>query len=91
MLRWQPTGAQQTIEETAPNLPVELLRLQERIVQQLRRLGIHDLKTLQGMARASLAARFGKSLLERLDQFSGAVPEVIVAHRPRPPLAVARE
>ncbi len=91
MLRWQPAGVQQAIERAAPNLPVELLRLQERTVQQLRRLGIHDLKTLQGMARAGLAARFGKSLLERLDQFSGAVPEVIVAHRPRPPLAVARE
>jgi protein ImuB len=68
-------------------LPVEALRLPEAAIERLQRLGIHRLSQLQGLPRASLAARFGDSLLVRLDQLAGNVSEVIVAPRRLEPLA----
>ncbi len=49
-------------------LPVEALRLPHRPTEQLHRLGIRRIGQLNRLPRASLAARFGEPLIERLDQ-----------------------
>ncbi len=69
-------------------LPVEALRLPPRPTEQLQRLGIRRIGQLNRLPRASLAARFGDALLERLDKLSGAIVEPIVAHHAREPLSV---
>ncbi len=69
-------------------LPVEALRLPQRPTEQLQRLGIRQIGQLSRLPRASLAARFGELLIERLDKLAGAVAEPIVAHHAREPLSV---
>jgi protein ImuB len=92
LARWLPAeDASRAAGERLGALPIELLRLPESVVQQLQRLGIQRLETLRRIPPARLAPRFGEILLRRLDQLSGAVPEPIAAHRPRPALLVTRD
>src|SRR6476469_3146457 len=49
-------------------LPVEALRLPNEIVLELRRLGLSTISMVRKIPRSSLAARFGATLLWRLDQ-----------------------
>lgn len=49
-------------------LPVEALRLPSEIVLELRRLGFVDVAAVRKIPRSSLTARFGSTLLWRLDQ-----------------------
>ncbi len=70
------------------HLPVEALRLPQRTTEQLHRLGIRRIGQLSRLPRASLAARFGEPLIERLDKLVGTVAEPIVAHHAREPLSV---
>lgn len=58
-------------------LPVAALRLEERTVIPLQRLGLRTVGDLAGAARAPLARRFGPGLLLRLDQALGRQPEEI--------------
>jgi protein ImuB len=44
-------------------------------------LGIETIGQLLPLPRASLSSRFGDQLLRRLDQLTGAAPEVLVPHR----------
>ena len=69
-------------------LPVDALQLSARTTAQLYRLGVQRIGQLHGLPRASLAARFGKPLLERLDKLSGAIAEPLVAHHAGEPLSV---
>lgn len=69
-------------------LPVDVLRLPARTTEQLYRLGVRRIGQLHRLPRASLAARFGRSLLERLDKLTGAIAEPLVAHHAREPLSV---
>ncbi len=69
-------------------LPLESLRLPREIVTSLRELGLRRVEQLASAPRAGLAARFGPSTLQRLDQLAGRLDEVIVAYRP-PPVAAA--
>ena len=69
-------------------LPVEALRLPHRPTEQLHRLGIRRIGQLNRLPRASLAARFGEPLIERLDKLAGKIAEPIVAHHAREPLSV---
>lgn len=69
-------------------LPVEALRLPPRAMEQLQRLGVRRIEQLNQLPRASLAARFGDVVLERLDKLAGTIAEPIVAHHAREPLAV---
>jgi len=69
-------------------LPVEVLRLPDRATEQLHRLGIRRIGQLSRLPRASLAARFGEPLIERLDKLFGTIPEPIVAHHAREPLSM---
>lgn len=70
------------------HLPVEVLRLPPRPMKQLHRLGMRRLGQLNGLPRASLAARFGDDLIERFDKLAGTIAEPIVAHHAREPLSV---
>ncbi len=70
------------------HLPLEALRLPQRTTEQLHRLGMRRIGQLNRLPRASLAARFGEPLIERLDKLAGTVAEPIVAHHAREPLSV---
>jgi protein ImuB len=56
-------------------LPVEALRLGEELLPLLRQFDIHTIGQLRQLPRASLPARFGPHVLQRLDQAFGDVPE----------------
>jgi protein ImuB len=69
-------------------LPVQALRLPERVTQQLSRLGLHTLGSLRELSRTSLGTRFGDHLVERLDQLTGHAPQVIVSYHQQAAFAV---
>ncbi len=58
-------------------LPVAALRLEDAMIEQLNRLGLRRVGDLLGQPRASLARRFGRGLVMRLDQAMGAAPEPV--------------
>ncbi|MEP5151575.1 DNA polymerase Y family protein [Planktotalea sp.] len=58
-------------------LPVAALRLEEKTVTALGRLGLRSISDLANAARAPLTRRFGTDLLMRLDQALGQQPEQI--------------
>ena len=57
-------------------LPVASLRLPEKILDLLAELGLHHVADLQSLPRDRLAARFPE-VMDRLDQFTGILPEPI--------------
>ncbi len=59
------------------DLPVAALRLEVDTQAELARLGLRRVGDLMGQPRAGLARRFGKSLVLRLDQALGSVPEPV--------------
>ncbi|MBT8409007.1 MAG: DNA polymerase Y family protein, partial [Alphaproteobacteria bacterium] len=63
-------------------LPIAALRLPEDSVTDLMRLGIRRIDDLVGQPRAALARRFGRALVQRLDQAMGVEPEPISPARP---------
>jgi protein ImuB len=69
-------------------LPVAALRLPDEVVGCLAELGIERIGELMALPRSSLPARLGPLVLERLDQLRGRLPEVLVPHRPLPPVEV---
>ncbi|MEQ8785464.1 MAG: hypothetical protein RIC55_04165 [Pirellulaceae bacterium] len=77
------------------SLPIAALRLSDATLTLLERLGIERIEQLLELPRASLSSRFppGDSgrclLLERLDQFTGQLDELIVPHRPPPEFEAA--
>jgi protein ImuB len=75
---------------TPDSLPLSSLRLPPETLTLLAQLGIERLDQLLALPRASLRARFGELLLLRIDQFTGAAQETIVAYRP-PPKFVAEK
>jgi protein ImuB len=58
-----------------PPLPVESLRLDEKILDNLRSLGLHRIGDVLALPREQLSSRFGPSLLKRIDQLTGALVE----------------
>lgn len=66
------------------DLPVVALRLSEEQVAGLNQMGLKRIGQLYGRPRKALQARFGMSLLVRLDQALGEIEEKIT---PRIPLA----
>ncbi|WP_164660691.1 DUF6504 family protein [Tropicibacter sp. Alg240-R139] len=69
-------------------LPVAALRLDDATVAQLGRLGLRRVGDLLGQPRASLARRFGKGLVLRMDQAMGSAPEPVSPARPHVQFAV---
>lgn len=58
-------------------LPVSALRLDDKTVTTLQRLGLRSIADLAATARAPLGRRFGPTVLTRLDQALGELPEQI--------------
>lgn len=58
-------------------LPISLLRLPEKVVQDLRVLGFQSIGELSNTPRAPLALRFGPEVGRRLDQMFGRMNEPI--------------
>lgn len=58
-------------------LPVAALRLTQPTVLDLHALGLRRIDDLLAMPRATLADRFGREIVDRLDQALGARPEPI--------------
>ncbi len=69
-------------------LPVAALRLDDETVGTLARLGLRQIGDLAGQPRAALARRFGRHLVQRLDQALGIEPEPVNPARPRDRFAV---
>jgi len=70
-------------------LPVEALRLEAGLADAFGALGVETIGQLMRLPRESLPARFGLSVLTRLDQALGRSPEPLVAVRHSEPI-VAR-
>ncbi len=58
-------------------LPVAALRIDAHTQAQLNRLGLRRIGDLLGQPRAGLARRFGRGLVDRLDQAIGSAPEPV--------------
>ncbi len=69
-------------------LPVAALRLDADTATALTRLGLRRVGDLSGMPRAALARRFGRALVQRLDQALGMEPEPVSPARPAEHFAV---
>jgi protein ImuB len=65
------------MEEVLSALPVAALRLPAESLGLLANLGIERIAQLKVLPRFGLTSRFGPSLLQRLDQALGRLPEVI--------------
>lgn len=63
-------------------LPVAALRLPPDVCAQFLRLGLRQVGDLLGTPRAALARRFGRDVVQRLDQALGMEPEPVAPARP---------
>ncbi|MHC5108463.1 MAG: Y-family DNA polymerase [Planctomycetota bacterium] len=63
-------------------LPVWSLRIDARAAEDLVAVGVHTIGALLHLPRASLATRFGESLLTRIDQALGDVAEPLIPFAP---------
>jgi protein ImuB len=70
--------------EVLASLPITTLRLSEGTVDKLHSLGVTTIAQLGELPRQGLSARFGESLLLRLDQALGDAEELIQPHKPLP-------
>ena len=77
--RISPPGQTRT---ALAGLPVAALRLDADTVATLARLGLRQVGDLAGQPRAALARRFGRHLVQRLDQALGIEPEPVSPARP---------
>lgn len=78
------------LHEALDSLPINALRLPERIISELRRLGITSIAALRGIPRQSLATRYGSEIILRLDQAFGHAEEPIAPYRPPSPYRALR-
>jgi len=67
-------------------LPVAALHLDEAIQRSFHEIGITRVEHILALPRASLAARFGPEILDRLNKALGLTPERINPISPPPPL-----
>jgi protein ImuB len=74
----------QSTEKALLALPISSLRLPAQEVQSLAGLGVERVGSLAELPRAGIAARFSTTVLQRLDQALGRLPEVIVPERSMP-------
>lgn len=72
------------IADVLAGLPVEALRLNADQVENLKHLGLRKIGQLYSRDRRGLQARFGESLLLRLDQALGNAEERLVPRLPTP-------
>ncbi len=72
-------------------LPLEALRLEKELLPLLRQFDIRTIDQLRQLPRASLPARFGLQVLERLDQAFGDVAEPFISEIPSEPVEASWE
>jgi protein ImuB len=77
--RIAPHGA---TRQAIGKLPLPALRLTEADVSALAKLGLRRIEDVIGVPRATLARRFGRNLIQRLDQALGLEPEPVASERP---------
>jgi protein ImuB len=80
-------------EQTAPvldPLPPEAFRLPIEIVLELRRLGLNNIAALRKIPRSSLKARFGSTILWRIDQTFQEAEDPLTPWRPPAPYRTSR-
>ena len=65
------------IHSALKTLPVEALRLDSKVSEELKRLGLRRIGDLSIQPRSALARRFGKGLVEQLDKALGSLQEPI--------------
>lgn len=71
------------IEEALAALPITALRIDPIIGDALGEIGVERIGQLRALPRDGLVARFGSELLQRLDEATGAAPELIEPIRPQ--------
>jgi protein ImuB len=71
-------------------LPLAGLRLPPEVLDDFRPLGLNRIGDILRQPRAALPSRFGKELIERLDQAFNTVPEALAPQRTPPEFRVAR-
>lgn len=71
-------------------LPVAALRLEAKAIELLKRLGIDTVAQLAALPRAPLQRRFGGTLIARLDQATGRLPEPLDPVVPPEPIVVVQ-
>jgi protein ImuB len=71
-------------------LPVDALRIDLATAEALRRLGLRRIGDLYPLPRASVVSRFGRLLLDRLDQALGDLSEAFAAAFAPPPHRVSQ-
>jgi protein ImuB len=79
------------VQATLAPLPVAALRLNPEILQSLHHLGLETIGHVLKLPRNALPARFGPTLLMRLDQATGAFAEPLVPLRHFTPIEAAME
>ncbi|MHA6721976.1 DUF6504 family protein [Sphingomonas sp. RS2018] len=90
LARYGPSAVLRSHDDAAAlaPLPVMALRLEPTQVELLRRLGIDSIGALAAVARGPLARRFGRGIVDRLDQALGRLPEPLDPVVPPEPIAV---
>ncbi len=78
------------IVRAVEKLPISLLRLPEKVVQDLRVLGFQTVGELSNTPRAPIALRFGPEVGRRLDQMFGRMSDPIDPIRTADLVAVSR-
>lgn len=76
-----------TEPEELDQLPSAALRISSSLTETLTELGLHTVGQLRRIPRATLPSRFGKELLQRLDQLSGLLPEAVTPLHPCVPVS----
>lgn len=71
------------------SLPVEALRIPDRLVNCLREFDLTTIGQLETLPRDSLPARFGTALTKRLDQMFGRSEELLDPVSPPDPISAA--
>lgn len=76
--------------EAIAGLPTSALRIEEKHVELLRRLGIDRIGQLAALPRAPLVKRFSQHIALRLNQALGTLPEPLDPVVPPQPIAAVR-
>jgi protein ImuB len=78
------------LSNTLRALPLAALRIDADKIDALTRVGLKKIADITDRPRAPLAARFGATLLRRLDQAMGVMEEPITPRLPLPPYIAER-
>jgi protein ImuB len=71
--------------EALLSLPPSALRLEMNVTDRLHKLGLHQIRNFISMPRSALRRRFGKGLIQKLDQALGNEEESIFPVQPIDP------